>query len=62
MENQEQIGFNEMVHQAQELGLLNYNLTVICVNCKAAFPNEYGDCPRCQMDDSAPSQKEDFEF
>ena len=37
----------ELIKQAKEIGLLDSNLTIKCVVCKAIFPKEYHKCPQC---------------
>ena len=33
-----------------ELNLINSNSTIKCANCKAIFPKEYYQCPKCEVD------------
>ena len=49
---EEQINLTKLLQQAKNIGLIDSNLTIICVNCKAIFPKEYGTCPQCQTDHS----------
>jgi len=47
LKNTEKIDSTELVRQAQEEGLLDSNITISCVHCKAFFPKEYDKCPQC---------------
>jgi rRNA maturation endonuclease Nob1 len=47
MDNLEQSHYMELIQQAKEIGLLDSNLTMKCVHCKAIFPKEYNKCPQC---------------
>lgn len=49
---EEQQNLMKLLHQAKDLGLIDSNLAITCVNCKAIFPKEYGNCPQCQTEQS----------
>jgi rRNA maturation endonuclease Nob1 len=49
---EEQLNLTKLLQQAKEIGLIDSNLTITCVNCKAIFPKEYGVCPQCQTERS----------
>jgi uncharacterized paraquat-inducible protein A len=57
MSNQEECDSMELIQKAKELGILDSNLTVKCVQCNAIFPKEYHKCPRCQTDQSSQTTK-----
>ncbi|MGD8708373.1 MAG: hypothetical protein PVI88_06785 [Nitrosopumilaceae archaeon] len=37
----------ELIHQAEDMGLLNLPQTVKCTSCISLFPREYTQCPKC---------------
>ncbi len=37
----------KLIEQAKKVGLLDSNLTLDCIVCKAIFPKEYDKCPQC---------------
>lgn len=45
---EKQLNLMELLQQAKEIGLIDSNLTITCLNCRAIFPKEYGNCPQCQ--------------
>ena len=49
MENQKQSKSMELIQEAESLGLLNPESTIICSDCKAVFPKEYNNCPQCDV-------------
>ena len=49
MNNTEQSHSMELIQQAKEIGLLDSNMAISCVHCKAIFPKEYDKCPQCNI-------------
>ncbi len=47
MNNEEKSISIELIRQAKETGLLDSNLAISCVHCKAIFPKDYDKCPQC---------------
>ncbi len=47
MNNDEKAISIELIRQAKEIGLLDSNLAISCVRCKAIFPKDYDKCPQC---------------
>ena len=47
MNNEEKSISIELIRQAKEIGLLDSNLAISCVLCKAIFPKDYDKCPQC---------------
>ncbi|MGD2105997.1 MAG: hypothetical protein PVH93_00150 [Nitrosopumilaceae archaeon] len=48
MEHQKQTTSMELLQEAQDLGLLDLESTILCSNCHATFPKEYATCPSCK--------------
>ena len=36
-----------LLQEAEELGLIEVENTINCCNCRVIFPKEYGKCPQC---------------
>ncbi len=51
----------ELIHQAENMGLLSVPQTVKCSFCSSLFPREYARCPKCMMEHLFDIQI-DFEF
>ena len=51
----------DLLHQAEDLGLLSTPLTIKCNTCDSLFPREYANCPKCTMEKEMNIQI-DFEF
>ena len=62
MPNKEQFRSTQLLQQAKELGLLGDDWTLTCFNCNAVFPGEYGNCPKCSVDESFKEIQIDFEI
>ena len=57
MNNHEERDSTELIRQAIEEGLINSNLSIKCVCCKAIFPIEYDSCPQCSTDQLSQATK-----
>jgi len=62
MPNKEQFRSTQLLQQAKELGLLDNVWTLTCIQCHAVFPEEYGNCPKCSVDESFKDIQIDFEI
>jgi len=51
----------ELIHQAENIGLLSMPQTAKCPFCSSLFPKEYARCPKCMMEHLFDIQI-DFEF
>ncbi len=47
MNNEEKSISIVLIRQAKEIELLDSNLAISCVRCKAIFPKDYEKCPQC---------------
>ena len=61
MKNESQSLTSELIHQAEDMGLLSLPLTIKCHACNSLFPKEYTNCPKCTMEHYQ-EIKIDFEF
>ncbi len=48
MNTMKELNSMKLLEHVKEVGLLNSNLSLKCVHCKAVFPEEYSNCPQCK--------------
>lgn len=52
----------ELILEAQEMGLLDSDMTLKCDKCHVIFPKEYTNCPSCSAYKSNQNIQIDFEI
>ena len=43
----DQDGIQNLLQEAEKLGLIDVENTINCSNCRVVFPKEYEKCPQC---------------